>query len=246
MKHIIEAEKINLTYKIAQGLSLKKYFTRSKQNTNVSKVHAVKDLSFILDSGENLGIVGSNGSGKSTLMRMISQTYTPDTGTLRINADSIALLALGAGFMPDLRGRDNLYLNALLLGIKKEDLDNGLAEEMIAFSEIGEFIDYPMNTYSSGMVSRLMFSIAVCISPDILLIDEVLSVGDAHFVDKSRKKVKELIESDRSVVLISHDSKAILNYCDKVMWMEKGEQKMYGEPKEVLNEYLSFIGAPKV
>ncbi|MGL5254246.1 MAG: ABC transporter ATP-binding protein [Brevinema sp.] len=246
MKHIIEAERINLTYKISQGLSLKKYFTRSKQNMNVSKVHAVKDLSFILDSGENLGIVGSNGSGKSTLMRMISQTYTPDTGTLRINADSIALLALGAGFMPDLTGRDNLYLNALLLGIKKEDLDNGLAEEMIVFSEIGEFIDYPMNTYSSGMVSRLMFSIAVCISPDILLIDEVLSVGDAHFVDKSRKKVKELIESDRSVVLISHDSRAILDYCDKVMWMEKGEQKMYGEPKEVLNEYLSFIGAPKV
>ncbi|MGL5721990.1 MAG: ABC transporter ATP-binding protein [Brevinema sp.] len=246
MKHVIKADNINLTYEIGQGLSLKKLFTRSKQNLNVSKIHAIKDLSFTLDEGYNLGIIGSNGSGKSTLMRIISQTYTPDTGHLSVNAESVSLLALGAGFMPELTGRDNIYLNALLLGIKKETLDNGLAEEIIAFSEIGDFVDYPMNTYSSGMISRLMFSVAVCVSPDLLLIDEVLSVGDAHFVDKSKKKVKELIESKRSVVLISHDNNAILTYCDKVMWMEKGVKKMFGGPKEVLNEYLDFIGAPKI
>lgn len=246
MLNIIEAKDVNLYYEIVQGFSIKKLFTQSNQDNSVTKIHAVKNLTFNLANGHNLGIVGSNGSGKSTLLKMISGSYAPDSGVLNINADSIALLALGAGYMPDLTGRDNLYLNALLLGIPKKELDNGLAEEIIDFSEIRPYIDYPMNSYSSGMVSRLLFSVAVCISPDILLIDEVLSVGDAHFVQKSQEKVKTLINSNRSVILISHDNKAILDYCDKLMWMDKGELKMFGDPKEVLTAYLDYIKAPMV
>lgn len=245
MSYILEAENINLTYEIKSSLSLKKLFTRSAQNRSSSYVHAVKDLSFQLERGQNLGIVGSNGSGKSTLMRMISQTYLPDSGRFIINADSVSFLALGTGFMPDLTGWDNIYLNALLLGISKKKLDDGFAQSIADYSEIGEFVNYSMDTYSSGMRSRLMFAIAACIEPDLLLIDEIFSVGDAHFVEKSQKRVREMIKSDSSVIIVSHDSKAILDYCDKVMWLEKGEKKMFGEPKEVMDAYHDFLHIEK-
>jgi ABC-type polysaccharide/polyol phosphate transport system ATPase subunit len=166
-KSIIEAENISLTYHISQSFSLKKVFTKTELDKEKYTVHAVKDVSFTLDKSQNLGIVGSNGSGKSTLLRMLSKTYAPDSGKLLVNTLSTQLLTLGAGFFNELTGRDNLYLNALLLGIPKDDLDNGLVEEILEFSELGKFIELPMYTYSSGMKSRLTFSVAACIRPDL-------------------------------------------------------------------------------
>lgn len=241
--YIIEAENIDLTYEILQSFSLKNLFTGREQLANLKYIHALKNISFKLEKGHNLGIIGTNGSGKSTLLRVLSQTYMPDRGSLKIHTDSINLLTLGAGFMGELTGRDNLYLSALLLGISKQELDQGLAKEIIAFSEIGYFIDLPINTYSSGMKSRLMFSISACIQPELLLIDEVFSVGDAHFVQKSEKRMQEMIHSDKTVVLISHNTKNIIDNCDRVLWLHKGEGRMFGDPKEVMEAYLEYTGA---
>ncbi len=239
-KSIIEAENISLTYHISQSFSLKKVFTKTELDKEKYTVHAVKDVSFTLDKSQNLGIVGSNGSGKSTLLRMLSKTYAPDSGKLLVNTLSTQLLTLGAGFFNELTGRDNLYLNALLLGLKKEDLNNGLADEIIAFSELEQSIDLPMFTYSSGMRSRLTFSVSACVQPELLLLDEVFSVGDAHFKEKSEKRIQEMIKSDKSVVMITHDENAIEDHCDHAMWLHKGEMKMFGDAKHVMKEYLDF------
>ncbi|MGL4677687.1 MAG: ABC transporter ATP-binding protein [Brevinema sp.] len=240
MPNIIEAKNIHLTYKIAQSFSLKRLFTRTELDKNILTVHALKGVSFNLKRSKNLGIVGTNGSGKSTLLRVLSQTFLPDEGNLKINTQDVQLLTLGSGFINELTGRDNLYLNALLLGISKETLNSGLADEIIDFSELGEFINFPMYSYSSGMRSRLTFSVAACIQPELLLLDEVFSVGDAHFRAKSQKRIEEMIDSDKSVVMISHDTGAIEKHCEQALWLHQGETKMFGEAKEVMKAYIDF------
>ena len=238
--NIIEAKNITLSYTIRSSFSLKKIFTKTELNTKINKIEALKGISFDLEKSKNLGIIGTNGSGKSTLLRVLSKTFAPDIGSLMIDAKKIQLLTLGAGFIEDLTGRDNLYLNALLLGIPKKDLDNGLAEEIIEFSELEKFIDLPMYTYSSGMRSRLTFSVSACIRPSLLLLVEVFSVGDAHFKAKSTERIKQMIHSDNSVVMISHDTKAIEEHCENALWLHKGEVKMTGTSKDVMREYLEF------
>ncbi len=245
MPNIIEVKNLDLVYKIQQSFSLKKVFTKTELDNQKFTVHALKDVSFNLPRSKNLGVVGTNGSGKSTLLRVLSQTFTPDSGTVKINTDNVQLLTLGAGFINELTGRDNLYLNALLLGIPKDDLDNGLAEEILEFSELEEAIDLPMYTYSSGMRSRLTFSVAACIKPELLLLDEVFSVGDAHFKQKSKKRIEELIHSDRSVVMISHDTGAIESHCDQAMWLHLGEVKMFGNASDVMEAYIEFTTTQK-
>ncbi|MGL4562750.1 MAG: ABC transporter ATP-binding protein [Brevinema sp.] len=241
MSHnMIEANNISLTYEIQNSFSLKKMFTKTQQKIDKYRVQALKNVSFTLAKGSNLGIVGTNGSGKSTLLRVLAQTFAPDSGELVINTDNHQLLTLGAGFMNDLTGRMNLYLNALLLGITKKDLDAGLADEIIEFSELKEAIDYPMYTYSSGMRSRLTFSVAACIQPELLLLDEVFSVGDAHFKKKSQNRIESMIQSDKTVVMISHDTGAIERYCDKALWLHLGEVKMIGDANEVMKTYLEY------
>lgn len=239
-EYIIEAKNISLTFTITSSFSLKKIFTKTELDKESSKIKALKNVSFTLDHGKNMGIIGSNGSGKSTLLRILSKTYAPDNGQLVINSEKTQLLTLGAGFVNELTGRDNLYLNALLLGISKNDLDNGLADEIIEFSELGKFIDFPMYTYSSGMRSRLTFSVSACIQPELLLLDEVFSVGDAHFKAKSEKRLNAMIQSDKSVVIVAHDDGVLEEHCDQVMWLHKGELKMIGDPKHVMKEYLDF------
>jgi len=238
--YIVQADEISLTYEIRKSFSLKKIFTFTELESKSYKVHALQGVSFKLEHSHNLGIVGTNGSGKSTLLRVLAKTYAPDKGNLIINAKSSQLLTLGAGFMDNLPGLDNLYLNALLLGLEKEDLDKGLADEIIEFSELHEFIHLPMYTYSSGMKSRLTFSVAACIQPELLLVDEVFSVGDSGFKQKSRARMQLMIESDKTVVMISHDANAIEENCDQAMWLHLGELKMFGSPKDVMKEYLDF------
>ncbi|MGL4388376.1 MAG: ABC transporter ATP-binding protein [Brevinema sp.] len=237
---MIDAKNISLTYEIKTSFNLKRMFTKTDVKTSAFKVEALKNVSFTLEKGHNLGIIGTNGSGKSTLLRVIAQTFAPDAGEMLINTKNLQLLTLGAGFMESLTGRMNLTLNALLLGINKDDLDNGLTEEIIEFSELKDAIDYPMYTYSSGMKSRLTFSVAACIKPELLLLDEVFSVGDAHFQQKSQARIEEMIQSDKTVALISHDTVSLDKYCDKLMWLHLGEIKMIGSPEEILKEYLAF------
>ncbi|MGL4394025.1 MAG: ABC transporter ATP-binding protein [Brevinema sp.] len=237
---MIDVKNISLTYEIRSSFNLKKLFTKTGGKSSKYSVEALKNVSFSLEKGKNLGIIGTNGSGKSTLMRVLAETYAPDSGELKINANTVQLLTLGAGFMDNLSGRMNMYLNALLLGISKNALDNGLAEEIIAFSELGHSIDYPMYTYSSGMKSRLTFSVAACVQPELLLLDEVFSVGDAHFRQKSQDRIEEMIKSDKTVVMISHDQGVLDRYCDQVLWLHLGEVKMMGDPKEVMAAYTEF------
>ena len=239
-KNIIEAKDLKLTYIIKSSFSLKKIFTKTALDRQLSRVEALKGVSFKLEESKNLGIIGTNGSGKSTLLRVLSKTFAPDTGSLIINTKKSQLLTLGAGFIEELTGRDNLYLNALLLGIPKDDLDNGLVEEILEFSELGKFIELPMYTYSSGMKSRLTFSVAACIRPDLLLLDEVFSVGDAHFKAKSKERMKQMISSNNSVIMISHDTNAIEEHCENALWLHLGEVKMEGASKDVMKEYLEF------
>ena len=239
-KNIIEAKDLKLTYIIKSSFSLKKIFTKTALDRQLSRVEALKGVSFKLEESKNLGIIGTNGSGKSTLLRVLSKTFAPDTGSLIINTKKSQLLTLGAGFIGELTGRDNLYLNALLLGIPKDDLDNGLVEEILEFSELGKFIELPMYTYSSGMKSRLTFSVAACIRPDLLLLDEVFSVGDAHFKAKSTERMKQMISSNNSVIMISHDTNAIEEHCENALWLHLGEVKMEGASKDVMKEYLEF------
>ena len=239
-KNIIEAKDLKLTYTIRSSFSLKKIFTKTSLDHQITKVEALKGVSLELEKSKNLGIIGTNGSGKSTLLRVLSKTFAPDSGSLVINAKRSQLLTLGAGFIEDLPGRDNLYLNALLLGISKDDLNNGLVEEIIEFSELGKFIDLPMYTYSSGMKSRLTFSVAACIQPELLLLDEVFSVGDAHFRAKSTERMKQMIDSHNSVIMISHDTNAIEEHCEQSLWLHLGEVKMVGASRDVMKEYLEF------
>ncbi|MGL5956395.1 MAG: ABC transporter ATP-binding protein [Brevinema sp.] len=240
MPNIIEARDLHLTYTITQSFSLKRLFTRTELDKNTLTVHALKGVSFILERSKNLGIVGTNGSGKSTLLRILSKTFLPDQGSLSVYTDDINLLTLGAGFINELTGRDNVYLNALLLGVSKEMLNSGLSEEIIEFAELGEFIDFPMYSYSSGMRSRLTFSVAACIQPELLLLDEVFSVGDAHFKAKSQKRIEEMINSDKSVVMISHDTGAIEEHCEQALWLHHGETMMFGNAPEVMKAYIDF------
>ena len=198
-------------------------------------------MSFDVPKGQILGIVGKNGSGKSTLLRAIAGIFSPDEGEIDLYGNTISLLSIGVGFQNALSGRENIYLSGMLLGFSREIIDEKL-EEIIEFSELGDFIDRPVKSYSSGMYSKLAFSITAILETDIMLIDEVLSVGDAKFKKKSYAKMKELISNeDRTVLIVSHSSDTIKNLCDNVLWIHDGEMKMYGTTAEVLPKYDEFM-----
>ncbi|MGL4367865.1 MAG: ABC transporter ATP-binding protein [Brevinemataceae bacterium] len=240
LDYIIQAQNIALTYYVYRSFSLKRLFSLKQKKDSGYAVEALKDVSFNLKRGDNLGILGTNGSGKSTLLRIIAGTYLPDKGNINLQAEGVQLLTLGAGFFNDLTGRDNLYLNALQLGLSKSELDNGLAEQIIAFSELEDKINLPMYTYSSGMKSRLTFSVAACIQPELLLLDEVFSVGDAHFQQKSSERIRQMIHSDKTVIMIAHSEKLISENCVKALWLHKGEVKMFDDADIVSKEYAEF------
>ncbi len=202
-----------------------------------SEFWALQDINFELKRGETLGIIGANGSGKSTLLRVINGIFPPDKGLIEVKGRIGALIAVGAGFHPHMTGRENIYLNGTLLGMSKAEIKKKF-DEIVDFAEIGDFLEAPVATYSSGMRVRLGFAIAVNINPDVLLVDEVLAVGDASFQKKSAEKLNEM-QQNVSVIFISHNMRHIYRICDKVIWLNKGINNASGTPDEIVNSYLN-------
>ena len=217
-------------------------FVRNPFKKRIKKPNfwALKGLNFDVKKGEVLGIIGRNGSGKSTLLKILSGLMVPDKGEFIINGKRPILLALGAGFEQDLTGKENIYLNGLLLGQTKDQIDEKM-DEIIEFSELGEFIYEPVRTYSSGMRSRLAFAIAITIDPEILLVDEVLGVGDQAFREKSKTAILEKIKQNRTVIIVTHSPSLVRELCDRCVWIHVGEQKEVGEANEVVTNYVQFM-----
>ena len=201
---------------------------------------ALKDISFEVKRGETVGIIGSNGSGKSTLLQMICGTLTPTTGTVQTHGRVAALLELGAGFNPEFTGRENVYLNATVLGLSIEEIDARF-DAIAAFADIGEFIDQPIKTYSSGMSVRLAFAVQSQIDPDIFIVDEALSVGDAKFQAKCFDRLRQLKENGTCILLVTHSSEQIVSHCTQAILLSKGVQLEAGKPKDVVNRYLDLL-----
>ena len=239
-KNAIEVKNLKIRYKCLNKISIRKsIFSLRKSKTEVFE--AVKGVSFDVKEGEILGIVGKNGSGKSTMLRAIAGIFSPDEGTIDLHGHSVSLLSIGVGFQKKLTGRENIYLSGMLLGFTQEQINEKM-NEIIEFSELGKFIDRPVKTYSSGMYSKLAFSITAILETDIMLIDEVLSVGDAKFKKKSYKKMKDLItDQERTVIIVSHSSDTLRKLCSKILWLHDGEMKMYGTTEEVLPKYEEFM-----
>jgi ABC-type polysaccharide/polyol phosphate transport system ATPase subunit len=203
-------------------------------------IHAVRDVSFDVAPAEIHAIVGANGAGKSTLVRAIAGILPPTEGRIDVYGRVSTLLALGVGFNKDLSGRDNVRLGGLAAGLQRDQLA-AKYEEIVEFAELGEFMDMPMRTYSSGMYGRLAFSVAVNMDPDILIIDEALSVGDARFRRKSANKMRELCGQAHTIVLVSHALGSIRELCDQAIWMDNGELRMWDEPEAVVDAYTEFL-----
>ena len=206
----------------------------------VHEIEAVKHVSFEIPHGTVLGIVGANGAGKSTLVRTIAGILPPTAGRIDVFGRVSTLLALGVGFNRNLTGRDNVRLGGLAAGLEREQLE-AKYEEIVAFAELGEFMDLPMRTYSSGMYGRLAFSVAVNMDPDILLIDEALSVGDARFRRKSADKMRELCGQAHTIVLVSHALGSVRELCDQAIWLDHGVLRMWDEPEAVVDAYTEFL-----
>ena len=239
-KHAIEVKDLVISFQNLKKTSIKKTLLHLKRQ-KPDRFVAVKGISFYVREGEILGIIGKNGSGKSTTLNALAGIFSPDSGSIDLNGHSISLLSIGVGFIREMTGRENITLSGMLLGFTEEQV-KAKEQEIIDFAEIGEFIDMPVRTYSSGMYSKLAFSITAILETDIMLIDEVLSVGDQKFKRKSYEKMKSLISNkDRTVVIVSHSLETLEELCDTVMWMHDGQIRRIGEPKPVLEEYVDFM-----
>lgn len=237
----IEVKDVSISYRILNNVSIRSTLFHKKTRDEVFE--AVKDVSFEIEKGGILGIIGKNGSGKSTLLRSIAGVFSPNSGSIDLHGHSVSLMALGVGFKPLLTGRANIMLSGLLLGFKEREIQERM-DEIIEFAELGDFIDRPVRTYSSGMHSKLAFAITAMLETDIMLVDEVLSVGDERFKKKSLAKMKELItDDDRTVIIVSHDIKTLQELCDQVIWMHDGEIREIGEPAKVLEQYKAFMSS---
>jgi ABC-type polysaccharide/polyol phosphate transport system ATPase subunit len=234
---LIEFQNVSKWFPHSTGRQLlRTHITRWFGKVHHEPFYALRNVSFQLEQGESLAIIGSNGAGKSTLLSLAAGLVKPDDGSVRINGRIAALLELGAGFHPDLTGAENLVLNAALLGLSKRKT-NELFDSIVAFSGIGEFIDDPLRTYSSGMIMRLAFSVAVQCDPDILLIDEVLAVGDARFQKKSKQALVNFRRAGKSMLFVSHATEAVKEMCDRALWIDHGAVIMEGRIKTVLEAY---------
>ncbi|MCU7835195.1 MAG: ABC transporter ATP-binding protein [gamma proteobacterium symbiont of Taylorina sp.] len=217
---------------------LKQFFWKKRQYYKVFT--ALENVNLELKRGEILGIIGRNGSGKSTLLQLICSTLTPTSGELMVKGRIAALLELGAGFNPEFTGRENIFLNASILGLEQEEIEE-CYDDIIEFSGIGEFIDQPVKTYSSGMYVRLAFSVAISVDPDILVIDEALSVGDGAFSKKSFDRIMELKQSGKTILFCSHSTYQIEALCNRAIWLDKGQVQLYGQPGDVVVAYNQFL-----
>ena len=236
----IEVKDLKIRYRCVNKLSIRKSLFKLKKS-KVETFEAIHGISFDVQEGEIMGIIGKNGSGKSTLLRAMAGIFSPDEGTIDLHGHTVSLLSIGVGFQKKLTGRENIILSGMLLGFSEKQVREKM-DEIIEISELGDFIDKPVKTYSSGMYSKLAFSITAVLKTEIMLIDEVLSVGDAKFKKKSYKKMKELItDSKRTVIIVSHSSDTIRKLCNTVLWLHDGNIKMQGSVDEVLPLYEEFM-----
>ena len=225
---IIELKNVGVRYRRKAG------FMRS------AAFWALHDVSFELRHGETLGVIGRNGAGKSTLLRLLAGILAPDTGEVIRKTERVSLLALQAGFMPALTGRQNAILSGILLGLTRQQVEERM-DEMVRFAELEQFIDEPLRTYSSGMRARLGFTVAFQADPDVLLVDEVLGTGDASFKEKSSAAMREKIASDKTVVIVTHQPEGIMDLCNRMAWVHQGVTVEVGEPKTVLEHYQQSL-----
>ena len=235
----IEVKDVHVRYRSMKSFSLRKSLGQIRQRRD--SYEALRGVSFTVPKGKIIGIIGKNGSGKSTLLKTIAGVFSPDEGTIDTFGNRLSLLAIGIGFQTTLSGYENIFLSGLLLGFTEKEIRARLPE-IIEFSELGDFIYKPVQTYSSGMHSKLAFSITAFLDTEIILIDEVLSVGDMSFREKSYAKMKEIIShKDKTVMIVSHSNASILEHCDDVLWIHDGLVKEYGPAAEVVENYEGFM-----
>jgi len=239
----VKVNDVSITYRTTfeRRPTLKQALVRfARGQRAVKEVEAVKNVSFDVRNGTAMGIIGSNGAGKSTLLRAMAGILPPTSGSIEVWGRASTLLALGVGFNHSLSGRENIILGGLAAGLSRREVEERAAE-VAEWTELGDFIEMPMRTYSSGMTARVGFSVAVHMKPDILMIDEALSTGDARFREKATAKMAELRESARAMFLVSHGLGSIKEMCNEAMWLDRGKLMMRGEPAEVVNAYMKFV-----
>lgn len=217
--------------------TLKERLLFFKRNKRRERREILKDINIEIKKGEAVALIGVNGSGKSTLLKLMTQIIFPNKGTIETHGKLTSLLELGAGFHPDFSGRENIYFNASIFGLTRKEIEKRL-NQIIEFSELGELIDNPVRTYSSGQYMRLAFSVAINVDAEILLIDEILSVGDQHFQEKCFNKMNELRNEGKTMVFVTHSMESVKNLCDRAIWLYEGKVKMDGNTDEVVDEYL--------
>lgn len=236
---VIHAENISMRYLMTYDRikSIKEYLVQMVQGKiKYEEFWALKNVSFDVQKGEVLGIIGHNGAGKSTLLKVISGILKPTGGILEVHGNVVPMLELGSGFDYDLTGRENIFLNGAILGYSEQYLKEKY-DEIVMFSELGKFIDIPIRNYSSGMLMRLAFSVATVVKPEILIVDEILAVGDADFQEKSKARMLELMSGGATVLFVSHSLEQIREMCGRVLWLEHGEVKMIGNTDDVCDLY---------
>ena len=237
---MVEVNNVTMRFRMNNDriMSLKEYVTTAlRGKLQFNDFTALSDVSFTVDKGETLGLIGRNGAGKSTLLKVISGILKPTEGSTRTRGNVVPMLELGSGFDFDLTGRENIFLNGAILGYDEQYLKEKY-DEIVAFSELGQFIEVPIRNYSSGMLARLAFSVAAMVQPDILIVDEILSVGDAAFQEKSYARMTELMGGGTTVLFVSHNMDQIRQMCDKVIWLEQGRVRMAGGVDEVCDAYV--------
>lgn len=239
MEKMIEVKNVSMRFRMANDRisSIKEYCVQRLRGKLVyNEFEALKDASFDVNRGEVVGLIGRNGAGKSTMLKVISGILKPSEGSVTVRGNIAPMLELGSGFDFDMTGRENIFLNGAILGYSEEFL-NSKYDEIVEFSEIGQFIDVPLRNYSSGMIARLAFSIATVVVPEVLIVDEVLSVGDAAFQEKSHKRMMELMNGGTTVLFVSHDINQIKQMCNRVVWLENGHVKAFGCADPICDEY---------
>ena len=239
MEKVIEVNNVTMRFRMMDDrvTSIKEYAVRLlKREVHYSQFEALKHVSFHVERGEVVGLIGRNGAGKSTILKVISGILLPSEGSVSVKGNVVPMLELGSGFDFDMTGRENIFLNGAILGFSESFLKNRY-DEILEFSGIEQFIDIPMRNYSSGMIARLAFSIATLVDPEILIVDEVLSVGDLAFQEKSHKRMMELMGGGTTVLFVSHDLAQIRKMCQHVVWLEHGQVVMFGEAQEVCQKY---------
>jgi ABC-2 type transport system ATP-binding protein/lipopolysaccharide transport system ATP-binding protein len=236
---IIDVSHVTMRFhlNVDKVLSLKEFAVKAlSRKLRYEDFTALDDVSFSVNKGETIGLVGRNGAGKSTMLKIISGILKPTAGSVKVNANVVPMLELGSGFDMELSGRENIFLNGAILGYSKEFLENKY-DDIVAFSELGQFIETPIRNYSSGMLARLAFSVASVVEPEILIVDEILSVGDTAFQEKSRARMMELMSGGTTVLFVSHSMEQIREMCNRAVWLDHGQVKMIGGADEVCEAY---------